>query len=1267
MSFSLLMGAMYSYAQYIPSHDKYVKNMYTVTASESGEREDRDARFYEYLEAWEPGEELTEDDNFYISRVKIKDRFVNTATQVDPSMTQDRKFCLWTPMGISDTYWQTLPRYVLDGDNFGMWSYLDYQGGWSLPWVRVPGSFSDVAHKNGVTNGCLIFFDSWGGDNSEASANVNMLVRQSGGEFVNLDKFIKFMKYYGVDGVGINPEGYVPNAELLQKFFAACFKRAEELNWHFHVYWYGTNTNNGSMDLGSTLDSYKNKWFRDSEGNKVTDMYMLNYSWDASVATTVATAKAYGGEGASYDVFAGYDIQGNWMGRASWQTLADNPLSVVFWGNHTTDMIYQNATEFGSGDEAVQYCYLTKQEQVFSGGNRNPAITPKIASGITNSSEEAMKKFHGLAKLMPARSTLQELPFVTYFGLGNGKTFRNEGEVTFNQKWYNIGVQDYLPTWRWWITNAQGEAVSLYNENVIDCSFTFDDAWYGGSSIIFKGETEKSTVRLFKTNFAVSADDDVTLVYKINNGVNSHMNLFWSFVGSESTLVKKEIPAVETIGEWTKVTFKASEIGMSGDNNVALLGLEFEGTEGNYEALIGELSIVPQEAYNPLKPTITKAEILKRTYNSLDFKLIWKSKDQDAAKLAQGEPVYNDEVDTWIFEVYSQPEGGEATLCGTTTSWAHYVVNAPATSDIERYRIGVCAVAPDGKTRSEIAWSEYMDSDRTLVDGIEVDKTVIKAGDEFTVKFIDPFSEEAESFEILNASTGDYVDGDYYTTSYTLSLDEVGYYDVKVVGGDGTETYYRGFIQVSPEETGKVPVIEDFSADKTTVGKGEQINLTYTASELGEGRISRGLEITDPNIFMIDKTVLTSAQCGQGFSVGLWVKPSKFAHSKYGINLINKRNTQISWPHNNWGQFWVHIWPATPNLLDDNVVSFTMYYPNRENLPTFGGHNNKHEQPNLACCTDGHYTDSPSYCLSENVWSHILISYDGQKQRIFFNGKLMGEPFNCDFNSYSECPIYIGGSNVYHTGLTGTIDEVQVWHKALTTESEVIEAMSGYNEGEVPAELKGYYTFENYDPETFRIKNEGSLGSTDKFDGYYILQQGAGGENTAGAQDVPQAANTSVLGNPALTGSLDIKTTATFTAEGYPVINPTADGATATFPNDGTFDVTLTLTNMWGSSKLTKTDYVVVGSGVGIDDNSVEDLGVYPNPFVDAVNVVFASEGNYTVKVFTVDGTLCYSQNLVAMANEVKRVEVNGQNGMYLVQILKDNKIQKTIKVNKIN
>ena len=115
-----------NYAQNIPTHAPYVELLPTKEISiAGGDKKTVYLDFYDYFESWEPGVPLSEDENFYIARVPMKKRFVNTATQVDPTMTQDRKFSMWTPMGISDTYWQSLPRYVFDGDNFSMWSYVD--------------------------------------------------------------------------------------------------------------------------------------------------------------------------------------------------------------------------------------------------------------------------------------------------------------------------------------------------------------------------------------------------------------------------------------------------------------------------------------------------------------------------------------------------------------------------------------------------------------------------------------------------------------------------------------------------------------------------------------------------------------------------------------------------------------------------------------------------------------------------------------------------------------------------------------------------------------------------------------------------------------------------------------------------------------------------------------------------------------------------------------------------------------------------------------
>ena len=586
-------------------------------------------------------------------------------------------------------------------------------------------------------------------------------------------------------------------------------------------------------------------------------------------------------------------------------------------------------------------------------------------------------------------------------------------------------------------------------------------------------------VRLFKTNFNIAETDDISMTFKLNNGENTHMKLFWSFVGSESTLHSCEITgAVE--GQWATFAKKASEIGMNG--NVALIGLKFENTPANYNVLIGEMSIVPAKTFAPVKPVITTDEsniLKKRTYNSLDFKFSW---DCESSKNDEDPyiPVYNEDVDTWYFEVYVQAKDEEAVLCGTTSSWAHYVVGAPVSKnqEITDYRIGVCAVAPDGKTKSEITWTGYITIPLTLVDGIQSDKQVIKSGEEFTLSLIDPNQEEPFLWEIIDATAGgDAIASQDEGRSFTTSLSKEGYYDVKVTKGDFTELIYRGFVQISPESTGAIPSITDFTASATELtlsdeGTTEPVTLSFTGKK-GEGTVSRGLQVDDPYMFRIPSEFLPMNQ--NTYTIGLWIKPEKFTFSTFGMGLIEQRNMDIHWPHNNWGSLWVDVWPETydkfspsKKILDRNIVSYTMWGGTNHSYG-FNYNYNKHEIPNLECCTDGNEFNRESYSLSEGQWTHILISYDGSYQRIYFNGKKVGEKRETkrdyeDLNGYTglvkKANIYIGGSRVYYAGFTGVIDDVQIWHKALS-DSEVEESMKGYYGKEIPSDLKGYWTFEN--------------------------------------------------------------------------------------------------------------------------------------------------------------------------------------------------------------
>ena len=88
-------------------------------------------------------------------------------------------------------------------------------------------------------------------------------------------------------------------------------------------------------------------------------------------------------------------------------------------------------------------------------------------------SNTALKKFHGLASYLTAKSTISDVPFVSRFNLGNGLKFHNEGKVTFNHKWYNLNTQDLMPTWRWWITDQNDAVDESSISSFVNTNLTF--------------------------------------------------------------------------------------------------------------------------------------------------------------------------------------------------------------------------------------------------------------------------------------------------------------------------------------------------------------------------------------------------------------------------------------------------------------------------------------------------------------------------------------------------------------------------------------------------------------------------------------------------------------------------------------------------------------------------------------------------------------------------------------------------------------------------
>ena len=194
-------------------------------------------------------------------------------------------------------------------------------------------------------------------------------------------------------------------------------------------------------------------------------------------------------------------------------------------------------------------------------------------------------------------------------------------------------------------------------------------------------------------------------------------------------------------------------------------------------------------------------------------------------------------------------------------------------------RFGVRAVAPDGKTKSEIAWTSFQSIPyNQSVSDVVIDKQIIKSGETFTVGLIDVMGKPAKEWKIVDPVTGKTMATSVNTLNCQTSIDKEGLYDLYFTDENGQTTITRGMIQITPLATGAVPSVESVTPDVETATTDDEVTFTYVGRK-GEGAVSRGLRIADPEMFMVPGEV----QQGKTYSYALWFKADGFTHDKHTL------------------------------------------------------------------------------------------------------------------------------------------------------------------------------------------------------------------------------------------------------------------------------------------------------------------------------------------------------------------------------------------------
>ena len=1254
-----------------------------------------------YINAWNSnGSSISgwEDENFFISRVKPRTRVVNRNVQIYSTLTAstDKRYINWVPYGNNNDYGimtNALQNGNFDQECFTMWSYVDHWGDWTSPYGWVPGSLADVAHKNGVAVSGVASVPN-------SAISSEWLSCFNGVTGINHNNVAKFLYYHGVDGLGYNSEwtsGLTPTNLISLHNDIMTYMNGK--NPIYENVWYGGVNDNGSCSFDSGLTN-NTKLFAGAS-------IFLNYNWGSTISSAASTANSQSvtknrdntseTRPNGFWVYAGMNQQGVESGQPSnnYPLLSGVGASIGVWGAHAYNMFWESRAASGGADLQKARQYQKFITQWFSNGNQNPAKRQTIAANLTHRPTDS---WAGISSMVSERSaithTIATDPFVTYFNIGNGNFFNYQGKRVSDKTWYSIGIQDYMPTWRWWF------APTWFDTNVsgstnLSAEFTWDDAYFGGSCIQISGTTDTEYLHLFKTELTVASGQRIRIYYKLLEGEGEVNFMYangakpadpvYTTISSNSTARKlfdtstsAQIldKSYEEGWQCQEMKFASSVNSQYSANNkrLGILGLEFKNCK-NMKMLLGGIEILPAaNTTTPNAPKLSTAKVLGNGFEGIDAKLVW-SMDNSVTD----HQCYNADVNTSMFKMYAQEEGGEPVFVGATTSWAGFVFQAPNTDNNTKIRFGVSAVAMDMQSESAITWSSYLSKGTyTPSDDFKTSKAIIKPGEAFEIAYVDPQHGSA-TWKLTDINGNTVAQGTGIKLSVPDGLSTVGGYDLTLTY-NGTTTTYGYYVQITSEAAGAVPEIYSLnrgSEDVTDGGSDVTITqpsgtksytldhaLSYTGRK-ADGSASRGLNLADHRISAkMSDLGITS---GKSFSVSAWVRYEDFPSTTW--KFFDVTNPSAAWPKSNWGWAWSSI------TTDGHPFVKFRRSTDDSKGPTVYTFNNTKIQP--------------------NTWTHIALVFDitttglrfylyvnGVKQTATWNQYKKGSSGATDrtgttedrasgqTNAISSTDYFIFGGQDFDASNgcnNGIVDDFQVWNKVMT-EAEVKESMNGYTKDNVNSNIVALWDFESDD----RTSDSGFNSFGQKTIPCYACEFVTEGEGKATFTILDPVFET---GCPFLAGTAyPVLTTATWsdsmrgttfatTASRAATTAGEAGSAVPTFTRGGDHEITLALENDYGKSEKTYPVYHVVGlpmaiDGIGADaEADVKTYTVNGTLFIE-----YGQDGTYDVQVYNAAGQLCATESMAAVAGQTSQINLRTA-GVYLIRVACNGHHARTLKV----
>ena len=467
--------------------------------------------------------------------------------------------------------------------------------------VDIPNpAYTNAAHRNGVKSIATIYFDPAFRPGLTFKEAFDKDPTSRG--YIIAEKLVEMAKYFGYDGYFLNEEEGNLQDSRFRPFMSYLTSKG------LYTQWYTNTPGTWSSSKASLLDH-----------GRIMNSVFLNYNWPGTQDRSVEAAKAEG-----YDPYQSlfFGVEANQAGfNGKHRSATELPSLYESRRNHspkasvalfTPSDMYQrglaDAVKPKGADKDVplfqqdpyQWMVAERERMYFSGVTSNPKDTgahpghsrPEV--GVADSSS-----WVGAADFIPARSVIGGRQFHTDFNTGHGMKWYSAGDVSAAASWTDMDAQSILPSWQWWIDtegtrpsvdfdygpsdrrkDVHGAPVSLLYHQV--------GAWCGGSSLVVHGTMSKTTtLRLFKTRLAMTADTSMPITFRKSSKDHGTMKAALVFADDPGRVVTVDVPGSGVKGGWHTSTLR---LGRFAGRTLTTLGLQFEPAP-DYQMNVGAISV----------------------------------------------------------------------------------------------------------------------------------------------------------------------------------------------------------------------------------------------------------------------------------------------------------------------------------------------------------------------------------------------------------------------------------------------------------------------------------------------------------------------------------------------------------------------------------------------------------------------------------------------------------------------------------------------------